>query len=244
MYNAYGGFGNQCLGTYQILNFHYDAPSRTCYYSNSPSWQCCSTTDMMNRWQMQQTMNCLQAQTQSLKNFENTEKLINSIKPIKFEEEKGEYMYYETISDYMEKDFLYESELKEIEDKFHFDFKYFSNTLNKEEKKIFDICENAISQLKTTKYENIDYVYIGNACNYLSLRMESQAFSSEVDITEKDIKIVRQYTTEEIKVICNSIINSYIPEYQQFYEKYKNRIVKDNEYEDLSYYEKILKENA
>lgn len=246
MYGGYGILGNQCLGIYPILDIHYDAPNCICYYNNDLSQQCCSTVDMMNRWQMQQTMNCLQAQTQSLKDFENTEKLINSVKPIRFEEEKVRNMYYETISDYMDKEFLYESELKEIEDKFYFNFKDLGADIINEKNKIYKISKKIIEDLQSNSYvRNLRYI------NKINIRKHSHV-SNSADIYYND-EIVSYYISdidankkneENIKNMCNTILKKNIPDYQKFYEKYKNRIVKDNKYEDLSYYEKILKENC
>lgn len=243
MCELYGGFSNY-LGTYPTLNFHYDAPSYTCYYNNDLSQQCCSTADMINRWQAQQTINSLQAQTQSLKNLENANKLINSVKPISFEEEKEENMYYETISDYMDKEFLYESELKEIEDKFYFNFKDLGDDIINKKNKIYKISKKIIKDLQSKSYviryiNEINIREYSHASNSASIYYNNKLVSyyiSDINANKKD--------EENIKNMCNTILRKDIPEYQQFYEKYKNRIVKDNEYEDLSYYEKILKENS
>lgn len=242
MYGGYGILGNQCLGTYPILNIHYDAPNRICYYNNDLSQQCCSTTDMMNRLKMQQTMNCLQAQTQSLKDFENQNKIIDSIKPldtsseIKIKEEKEETK--KSIKDYMNKEFFYESELKEIEDKFHFRLNIFK-TFNKNNK-FYNVVNKIIEKIELE--DNDDYISIINT--YRSLK-EISIYTRKklLGICIEDCVIEEEYK-EEIINICNTILKQNITEYRQFYEKYKNRIVKDNEYEDLSYYEKILKENC
>lgn len=216
MYDGYWGINtisaiqNYC--NLSPLQIHYDSPSQ----------QCCSTVDMMNRWQMQQTM-------------------IGTSSEIKIKEEKEETK--KSIKDYINKEFLYESELKEIEDKFHFKFDDlgFSDIFTKD--KIYIASMQIIEKLKDLELKyisNIDivefifltnsiYVTCNNNCIW-DIKIESD------DITNKN--------KDDVMNMCNKIIRMNIPEYQQFYEKYKNRIVKDNEYEDLSYYEKILKENS
>lgn len=208
--NTISAIQNYC--TLSPLQIHYDSLSQ----------QCCSTVDMMNRWQMQQTM-------------------IGTSSEIKIKEEKEETK--KSIKDYINKEFLYESELKEIEDKFHFKFDDlgFSDISTKD--KIYIASMQIIEKLKDLELKyisNIDiiefsysinsiYVTCNNNCIW-DIRIESN------DITNKN--------KDDVMNMCNKIIRMNIPEYQQFYEKYKNRIVKDNEYEDLSYYEKISKENS
>lgn len=215
------------------LQIHYDSPSQ----------QCCSTANMINRWQAQQIINSLQAQMQSLKNSENAKKIINSIKPIKFEEEKVEDIVCENISDYMDKEFFYESELKEIEDKFHFKFDDlgFSDISTKD--KIYIASMQIIEKLKDLELKyisNIDIIEFSFSTNSIYVTCNNNCIW-DIEIESNDIT---NKNKDDVMNMCNKIIRMNIPEYQQFYEKYKNRIVKDNKYEDLSYYEKILKENC
>lgn len=256
MYSYDGNFGINTINAIQNyynlspLQIHYDSPTQAIL----PSQQFCSTAEMMNRWQAQQTMNCLQSQMQSLKNSENAEKLINSIKPIKFEEEKGEDMVCENISDYMDKEFLYESELKEIEDKFHFKFYDLFRRLPEQDGILYKISKKIVEELNLKNNSKNLYVreirlYRFYAENQIRVFF-NEDITNELLITvdksdwKKLVGKDMNYLIEIVIRMCNMLIRQEIPEYQQFYEKYKNRIVKDNEYEDLSYYEKILKENT
>lgn len=238
MYEVYGGLGNQCLGNYNI----YDSPIRSNYSDLQLQQCCCSTADMLNRWQAQQTMNSIQSQMQSLKNYENVEKLINSIKPIKFEEEKGKDMICKNISNYMNKEFLYESELKEIEDKFHFKFEDlgFSDINNK----IYKISKEITDKLKVSKDKYVSkitvYEYGCTITNSVYIYCNDR-FCWDITIESNYIK---NSNKDKIKDMCNIILKQEDPGYQKFYEKYKNRIVKDYECEDLSFYEKILQESS
>lgn len=242
MYELYGGFGNY-LGTYPTLNFHYDAPSYTCYYNSDLSQQCCSVEDMRNRWQTQQTINSLQT---SLKNIDDN---LNNLKQI-----KEDIKVKDNIKDYMNKEFLYESELKEIEDEFHFKFYDLFRRLPEQDGILYKISKKIVEELNLKN--NSKNLYVREIrLNRFYAENQIRVFFNE-DITNELLitvdksdwkKLVGKdmnYLIEIVIRMCNMLIRQEIPEYQKFYEKYKNRIVKDNEYEDLSYYEKILKENS
>ena len=209
MYDGYWGINtisaiqNYC--NLSPLQIHYDSPSQ----------QCCSTANMINRWQAQ----------------------------LKFEEEKVEDIVCENISDYMDKEFLYESELKEIEDKFHFKFDDlgFSDISTKD--KIYIASMQIIEKLKDLELKyisNIDIIEFSFSTNSIYVTCNNNCIW-DIKIKSNDIT---NKNKDDVMNMCNKIIRMNIPEYQQFYEKYKNRIVKDNKYEDLSYYEKNLKENC
>lgn len=250
MYDVYGGLGNQLLGSYSNLNFN--------NYSTQIQQCCCSTADMMNRWQAQQTMNSIQSLELQRQQYKNANEIINSINssliPSSFEVELAKEELRDgtncnksiSIKDYMNKEFLYESELKEIEDKFHFKFEYLNHNKNNE---IIKSCKKLINKIK--EYDKdlkiIEYLYVDNYIYSINIKTDNQITSRKIYFCDdiNSIEVLKHVKDDEkIKNICNTIIKQDIPEYQQFYEKYKNRIVKDNEYEDLSYYEKILKENS
>lgn len=241
MCGIYGRLENQCLGTYPTYNY-YDSTIRSNY--NEYLQQCCNITDMRNNWQIQQTINCLQTQTQSLKNFENENKIIDSIKPLG--ESSGVKVTMKTIKDYMDKEFLYESELKEIEDKFYFKFKNLGIDIINEKNRIYKISKKIIEGLQSKScIRNSKYIRKIDIHEYSCISSSAYVYYND-DISYYYIKDIDANKEDEknIKDMCNTILKKDIPEYQQFHEKYKNRIVKDNEYEDLSYYEKILEESC
>lgn len=234
--NTISAIQNYCnLSPFQI---HYDSPSQ----------QCCSTADMRNRCQTQQTINSLQAQTQKIKDvLEDIDATIN-IHTFK-EEIRGNERnnpFDKSIKDYMDKEFLYKSELKEIEDEFHFKFNDLGNSIINEKNRIYKISKRIIEYLQSKFYINnlkyinkiniYEYPIISNSVYIYYNNKPISIYIGDTDANKGD--------EEDIINMCNVILKKDIPEYQQFYEKYKNRIVKDNEYEDLSYYEKILKKNA
>lgn len=164
----------------------------------------------------------------------------------------------ESISNYMDKEFLYESELKDIEDKFYFKFEYLNKNCCDS---VTKVCKELVSKIKERKenFEFISFLFVSDYFNKVNIQTNDSLMSVDIYLSESQMNVLRNIrsdeetsnihdstikTNEKIKNICNSIIKQENQGYQKFYEKYKNRIVKDNEYEDLSFYEKILKENT
>lgn len=211
------------------------------YTFNNYSLQSCSNIDIINQCQTQQLRNndnlwnlqkiidcCCQQNLTSL----TQQNEIQTNEKIKEESENKEF---KSIKDYMNKEFLYESELKKIEKEFKFELNEFKN-FNKNNK-LYDIINNIVDRVKLQDSNDyiediVYYSYLKQLSVYIHKGMNVHIYNCEI----------KEMESKKVINICNTILKQKFPEYQQFYDKYKNRIVKDNVYEDLSYYEKILKE--
>lgn len=238
MYNIYGDFKNY-LSDYFVQpmnNSICNSPIMNNYNELLLLQQCCNQANIMNNWQSQQF--------QQMTNCINIEGNKNLASVTKNDKEKEIICNNESISNYMDKEFLYESELKEIEDKFHFKFENLNDSYCDD---ITEVCKELVDKIKeyNKNFKFILYLYVSPYFNKVNLQTNNNSISIDIYMSESQIKKLKDINdNEKIKNICNMILKSNNPDYQKFYEKYKSRIVKDNEYEDLSYYEKILEENS
>ncbi len=197
-------------------------------YMNSMSYNysiqqcCCSSNDMLDKIYGQQS------NTNTTNNYQYRNSYDNIAQSQQEEIE-------DSITNYMDKEFLYESELKKIEEKFDFKFEHLNDNWYEDKdypiiKKILDANDRDREIFKICDYEKLNEVTVYyNAGGWK-------------DIHSSFISKDKNYL-ESLKNKCNAILKiKKDKNLQLFYEKFKNRIVKDNRHEDNSYWYKILEE--